>query len=98
MISLTSPLASSSIISMSLGVTAPSLSPKPSQVADRTNLLASLMPLIEVHSNNSAILIVLFVFLLLVNPTGRAIPCFGRYFLVSNGWLRFHQFSPHNPG
>jgi hypothetical protein len=62
MINPTSPLASSTIISMSLGVTVPSLSAKPSQVADRTNRLASLMPLIEVLSNNSAMVIVLLMF------------------------------------
>src|ERR1035437_11021168 len=57
MIKPTSPLASSTIISVSLGVTEPSWSANPSQVADRTKRLASVIPFKETLSNNSAIFI-----------------------------------------
>src|ERR1035438_3919647 len=60
MIKPTSPLASSTIISVSLGVTEPSWSANPSQVADRTKRLASVIPLRETLSNNSTMLILLF--------------------------------------
>src|ERR1035438_3908269 len=60
MIKPTSPLASSTIIAVSLGVTEPSCLANPSQVADRTKRLASVIPLMETLSNNSAILILLF--------------------------------------
>jgi hypothetical protein len=80
---------------MSLGVTAPSLSAKPSQVADRTNRLASLMPLIEVHSNNSAMVIVPFVFLHSCYSNGQSIPSFDKYTslyqMVGEGSINFRH-------
>jgi hypothetical protein len=59
MINPTPPWARAAILSISLGVQAPSSAAMPSQVADLTNRFDSFMPLISLASNN---LLILFSF------------------------------------